>query len=123
MMEKRQAIRYPIEKLPESLKIFMVDILEGAVFVSDVLKGATIEVNVVDASSFGIGIIAPVPATTFSVNQYIVLHSIQEDFRLVGQVRYILAENDRSCHVGVEFKQSKSLNTYTYLLANVEGYK
>ena len=113
MKEKRLAIRYPVDKLPENLKTFMVDIL----------RGAAIEVATFDASSIGIGLVARVPSTSFSIYDHIVLNSVGDDFRLVGQIRYIHSKNDNSCQLGVEFKQSKSLNLYQSFLTGIEGTK
>ncbi len=113
MVEKRLATRYSVEKLPSKLKAFLVDTLQGKDFMGETY----------DASSIGIGLSLPLPATSVSMNDHIVLKSVEEDFKLVGQIRFLHDKGSEGCHVGVEFKQSKSLNLYRSLLGGIEGFK
>jgi len=106
MIEKRMAERYVVEKLPENLRTFLLDTLQDKDFMAETY----------DASSIGIGLSVPTHINLFSLNDHIVLKSLDDDFRLVGQIRYIHDRGSQGCRVGIEFKQSKSIALYHNLL-------
>ncbi len=106
MTEKRMAERYNVEKLPENLKSFLLDTLQDKDFMAETY----------DASSIGIGLSVPNHISLFSLNDHIVLKSLDDDFRLVGQIRYIHDRGNEGCRIGIEFKQSKSISLYRSLL-------
>lgn len=109
MTEKRMAERYNVEKLPENLKSFLLDTLQDKDFMAETY----------DASSIGIGLSVPNHISLFSLNDHIVLKSLDDDFRLVGQIRYVHDRGSEGCRIGIEFKQSKSLALYRSLLEPV----
>jgi hypothetical protein len=109
MKEQRLAIRYSVDSLPDNLQTFLLD---G-------MGDRAVEVETFDASSIGIGLIATAPSTLFTVGDHIILNSVYDKVKLVGEIRFVHSKNDDSCQLGIQFKQSRSLARYRQLLSTV----
>jgi|BioPla2DNA2_1021312.scaffolds.fasta_scaffold22686_3 hypothetical protein len=106
MKEKRAAVRYNVDVLPENLKHFLLD----ASIDKDVMA------ETYDASSMGIGLSLDTSVTIFSINDHIILKSLNNDFRLVGKIRYVYDRGPSGSRIGLEFRNTKSLELYRSLL-------
>ena len=105
-LKRRRVERIGRERLPECLHSLEM------MFAS----GDRIPVETFDASTLGLGLNVPRSAEVMTQDMGVLLQPNEEDFKLIGEVVFIIPMGPDACRVGVQFTQTIAIEKYLELL-------
>jgi len=83
-------------------------------------SGRRIEVETYDASTLGLGLVAPIGLADFEDDVDVTLEPVDQGFRLSGEIVFAIGHRPGESRVGVELTRSSEIGKYHELLGEAD---
>ena len=107
-IELRELERITGPYIPDCIRIFYVD--KGI--------GNKIRATTTDFTAKGIRLLISSLDDDFQKNESIIIHSEDDNYRLLGEIRHIVRIHDNTTYLGIKFHNMKSLGHYISLISS-----
>ena len=88
-------------------------------FLIDQGTGNKIKAETTDFSVKGIRLLIRLPAEDIQVGDGLIIYPVDESFKLVGEIIYVVSINASILCAGVRFLRTKSLNNYIKIIEEI----
>lgn len=96
--------------IPECFRNFIIE--QGT--------GNKIKAETTDFTIKGIRLLIPIPLEDIQAGDGLIIYPLDESFKLIGEIIYIISLNEETLYAGVRFLRTKSLDNYIRIIEETD---
>ncbi|MBN2535878.1 MAG: hypothetical protein JXB88_23560 [Spirochaetales bacterium] len=96
--------------IPECFKNFIIE--QGT--------GNKIKAETTDFTIKGIRLLIPIPLENIQAGDGLIIYPLDESFKLIGEIIYIISLDDDTLYAGIRFLRTKSLDNYIRIIEETD---